>query len=188
MKAATYHVTTAVIFMLLLPTVHSHKERDIPSQKWNYREGAGSVNLQGKHSITQTLEKWGNNIFFQCKNILMNRPQMLLPEYSRVRSLSEALDDLLKEMLALKKRLVELNDRLDAAGKALPPIAYNGALDKMPSMHSMSYQVLQSKPRTLTDRRREKLTQPPHRPYPLKRRVYIRRKVKGLDKTHRLST
>ncbi|XP_078515335.1 uncharacterized protein LOC144775068 [Lissotriton helveticus] len=184
MNSVTCHVTPAVIFMLLLPTAHSHNELEVPSQKWNYREGAGRVDLQGKHSITQTLENWGNNIFFQCKNILMNRPQMLLPEYSRVGSLSEALDDLLKEMLALKKRLVELNDRLDAAGKALPPIAHNAALD----MHSKRNHVLQNKPQALKDRRREKLTQPPHRPYPVKKRVYIRRKVKGLDKTYSIST
>lgn len=153
-----------------------------------YQAPAGRVDLQGKHSITQTLENWGNNIFFQCKNILMNRPQMLLPEYSRVGPLSEALDDLLKEMLALKKRLVELNGRLDAAGKALPPIAHNAALGKRSSMHSKSYQVLQNKPQALIHRRREKLTQPPHRPYPVKKRVYIRRKVKGLDKTYSIST
>ena len=44
---------------------------------------ADKVNIGGINSITQTLEKWGNSIFWQMKHILLNNPESLLPEISR---------------------------------------------------------------------------------------------------------
>lgn len=44
---------------------------------------ADKVNIEGVYSITQTLEKWGNDIFWQMKHTLLNNPNALLPEFSR---------------------------------------------------------------------------------------------------------
>ncbi|MEE6524171.1 hypothetical protein FKM82_023473 [Ascaphus truei] len=96
----------------------------------------------------------------------------LLFQPTRMTALSEALDDLLRDVNALKKRLEGLNERFDLINKAFvrkrlrmaprTPVASAGRLSSF----------LQS--------RQVKITQPPLRPYPVKRRVYIRRrKVKN---------
>lgn len=43
---------------------------------------AGKVNILGTRSITGTLEKWGNEIFNEGKDILMYQPHILLPDYT----------------------------------------------------------------------------------------------------------
>ncbi|XP_043929782.1 uncharacterized protein LOC122804157 isoform X2 [Protopterus annectens] len=103
---------TAATLFLVLQQCHCKKEQITDYGRWNYRDGADKVNIQGVRSMTRILDKWGNNLFSEMKNIFMNRPYLVLPEYSRIRPLSEALDDLYKEVKSLLKRIAELNERL----------------------------------------------------------------------------
>ncbi|KFP95031.1 hypothetical protein N329_08415, partial [Haliaeetus albicilla] len=71
-----------LLFFILLPCSKSQDDFLDQHQKWNYREGADKVNIEGINSITQTLEKWGNGIFWQMKHTLLNNPNALLPDFS----------------------------------------------------------------------------------------------------------
>ncbi|KAM9028582.1 uncharacterized protein PRD47_013522 isoform 3-T4 [Ara ararauna] len=70
------------LFFILLPFSKSQEDFLDQHQEWNYREGADKVNIEGINSLTQTLEKWGNGIFWQMKDALLNNPNALLPEFS----------------------------------------------------------------------------------------------------------
>ncbi|KFV88961.1 hypothetical protein N327_07479, partial [Fulmarus glacialis] len=109
------------LFFVLLPCSKSQEEF-LDHQKWNYREGADKVNIEGINSITQTLEKWGNGIFWQMKHTL---PNALLPEFSSLRPVSAAVDNLVREVQSIRKRLEELNERLNVISKTILPIRMN---------------------------------------------------------------
>ncbi|XP_061495353.1 uncharacterized protein LOC133390554 isoform X2 [Rhineura floridana] len=85
---------------------------------------ADQVNIQGIKSFTRMLEKWGNSIFWQMKHSLLSHPNTLLPEFSSLRPVSEAIDNLLKQVHSMKKRLAELNERLTLMSRTLFPIRY----------------------------------------------------------------
>ncbi|XP_076192403.1 uncharacterized protein LOC143159454 [Aptenodytes patagonicus] len=113
------------LFFVLLPCSKSREEFLDQHQKWNYREGADKVNIEGINSITQTLEKWGNGIFWQMKHTLLNNPNALLPEFSSLRPVSAAVDNLVREVQSIRKRLEELNERLNVISKTVLPIRLN---------------------------------------------------------------
>lgn len=161
--------STLTIFTFVRAS-NGNKELIDQLEKWNYREGAGKVNILGTRSITGTLEKWGNEIFNEGKDILMYQPHILLPDYTGIRSLSEALDDLLRDVNSLKKRIGELNDRLDGINRAF--------LRKRLRMAPRNPATI-PKNRSAFPQRQEKLTHPPNRPFSVKRKVYIRRRVKA---------
>ncbi|XP_045069237.1 uncharacterized protein si:ch211-243a20.3 [Coregonus clupeaformis] len=79
---------------------------------WNYREGAESVNVATVRSVTRVLDVWGKRIFNEIKTLLHSQPSTLLPDYSRVRPLSESLNDLFREVTLLHRRITELTHRL----------------------------------------------------------------------------
>ncbi|KFW06055.1 hypothetical protein N326_09395, partial [Eurypyga helias] len=107
------------LFFILLPCSKSQEDFLDQDQKWNYREGADRVSIEGINSITQTLEKWGNGIF--C----LNNPNTLLPEISSLRPVSAAVDNLVREAQSIRKRLEELNERLNVISKTILPIRQN---------------------------------------------------------------
>uniref|UniRef100_A0A8B9R3C8 Uncharacterized protein n=1 Tax=Anas platyrhynchos TaxID=8839 RepID=A0A8B9R3C8_ANAPL len=138
------------LFFIFSPCCKSQEDQ---YQKWDYRDGADKVNIEGVNSITQTLEKWGNSIFWQMKHTLLNNPNALLPEISSLRPVSAAVDNLVREVQSIRKRLEELNERLNVINKAVLPIRLN---------------ALQSQRRGNTQLRRL----PMHR-----RRLYARRRL-----------
>uniref|UniRef100_A0A8C5HB83 Si:ch211-243a20.3 n=1 Tax=Gouania willdenowi TaxID=441366 RepID=A0A8C5HB83_GOUWI len=79
---------------------------------WNYREGADRVNVATVRSVTRVLDAWGKRIFSEIKSLLHSQPSTLLPDYSRVRPLSESLNDLFREVSLLHRRITELTHRL----------------------------------------------------------------------------
>ncbi|KAA0721908.1 hypothetical protein E1301_Tti020530 [Triplophysa tibetana] len=79
---------------------------------WNYRDGAENVNVANIRSITRVLDAWGKRIFKDIKTLLHSQPSDLLPDYSRVRPLSESLNDLFREVSHLQRRITDLNNRL----------------------------------------------------------------------------
>ncbi|KFO96036.1 hypothetical protein N300_13141, partial [Calypte anna] len=120
-------MVTLPLFVLLIIFPCSKSQEDILGQhlKWDYREGADKVNIEGISSITQTLEKWGNSIFWQMKHTLLNNPHALLPEFSSLHPVSAAVDNLVREVYSIRKRLEELSERLNVLNKTVLPIRLN---------------------------------------------------------------
>lgn len=99
-----------VVVAILSPCLGISNEVDYGN--WNYREGAENVNVVNIRSITRVLDAWGKRIFKDIKTLLHSQPSDLLPDYSRVRPLSESLNDLFREVSHLQKRITDLNNRL----------------------------------------------------------------------------
>ncbi|KFV13487.1 hypothetical protein N340_10722, partial [Tauraco erythrolophus] len=116
-------MVTLALFLLfiLLPCSKSQEDFLDQHQKWNYREGADKVNIEGIDSITQTLEKWGNSIFWQMKHTLI----LLYYSLCSLRPVSAAVDNLMREAQSIRKRLEELNERLNVISKTVHPIRLN---------------------------------------------------------------
>ncbi|KAE8611439.1 hypothetical protein XENTR_v10012453 [Xenopus tropicalis] len=167
MKVSNSNFISTLTLLILVTTPHANKEFVNQYEKWNYREGANKVNIMGIRSITGFLEKWGNEIFSAGKDILMDQPELLLPDYTGIRSLAEALDDLLRDVNLLKKRLVELNERFEGINRVFARKRLRMAPRKPIASPKSVIHLVQIQ---------EKLTQPPNRPYPVRRRVYIRRR------------
>ncbi|XP_076026406.1 uncharacterized protein LOC143016132 [Genypterus blacodes] len=87
-------------------------ENELDYGYWNYREGAESVNVASVRSVTRVLDAWGKRIFSEIKTLLHSEPTTLLPDYSRVRPLSESVNDLFREVSLLHRRITELTHRL----------------------------------------------------------------------------
>ncbi|XP_072348671.1 uncharacterized protein [Scyliorhinus torazame] len=92
--------------------------------RWNYRDGADRVNINGVRSVTRLLDHWGNRIFKHVKDTMISDPQTVLPDYSRIQPLSEALDDLFKEVRALKKRIADLTESLTGLETTFTQVGY----------------------------------------------------------------
>ncbi|TKS68085.1 hypothetical protein D9C73_002145 [Collichthys lucidus] len=90
----------------------SSEENELDYGYWNYREGADSVNVATVRSVTRVLDAWGKRIFSEIKTLLHSEPSALLPDYSRVRPLSESVNDLFREVSLLRRRITELSHRL----------------------------------------------------------------------------
>ncbi|KAF0037499.1 hypothetical protein F2P81_010373 [Scophthalmus maximus] len=88
------------------------RENELDYGYWNYREGADSVNVASVRSVTRVLDAWGKRIFNEIKTLLHSQPSTLLPDYSRVRPLSESVNDLFREVSLLHRRITELSHRL----------------------------------------------------------------------------
>ncbi|KAM8842725.1 uncharacterized protein ACB058_014295 [Synchiropus picturatus] len=90
----------------------SGEENELDYGYWNYREGADRVNVASVRSVTRVLDVWGKRIFNEIKTLLHSQPTTLLPDYSRVRPLSESVNDLFREVSLLHRRITELTRRL----------------------------------------------------------------------------
>ncbi|KAM9363675.1 uncharacterized protein ABDE67_018800 [Symphorus nematophorus] len=88
------------------------EENELDYGYWNYREGADSVNVATVRSVTRVLDAWGKRIFNEIRTLLHSQPSTLLPDYSRVRPLSESVNDLFREVSLLRRRIAELSHRL----------------------------------------------------------------------------
>ncbi|XP_043105536.1 uncharacterized protein si:ch211-243a20.3 [Puntigrus tetrazona] len=109
---------------------------------WNYREGAENVNVANIRSVTRVLDAWGKRIFKDIKTLLHSQPNALLPDYSRVRPLSESLNDLFREVSHLQRRITDLNNRLATLEPFLRHHGYReegeeGGDGKEPALQSM---------------------------------------------------
>ncbi|KAM4595146.1 uncharacterized protein V3H82_002689 [Fundulus diaphanus] len=102
------------------------EENELDHGYWNYREGADSVNVASVRSVTRVLDAWGKHIFREIKTLLHSQPSTLLPDYSRVRPLSESLNDLFKEVSLLRHRITELSHRLATLEPFLRRHGYRG--------------------------------------------------------------
>ncbi|XP_047656442.1 uncharacterized protein si:ch211-76l23.4 [Tachysurus fulvidraco] len=104
----------SLLLLALAVVVVSAQKKRPANKEWNYRDGSEKVSMRGVANLTQVLDDWRFDIMNQVKNLLQNDHQALLPDYSRIQPLSEALDDLYKEFNALKTHLGELTDKFTA--------------------------------------------------------------------------
>ncbi|XP_069024458.1 uncharacterized protein [Embiotoca jacksoni] len=102
------------------------EENELDYGYWNYREGADSVNVASVRSVTRVLDTWGKRIFSEIKTLLHSQPSTLLPDYSRVRPLSESVNDLFREVSLLHRRITELSHRLATLEPFLRRHGYRG--------------------------------------------------------------
>ncbi|XP_063055497.1 uncharacterized protein si:ch211-243a20.3 [Engraulis encrasicolus] len=104
--------TTLVVVMMAFVAPTGGMSNELDYGNWNYREGAESVDVSHVRSVTRVLDSWGKKLFSDIKTLLHSQPSALLPDYSRVRPLSESLNDLFREVLHLQRRITDLNHRL----------------------------------------------------------------------------
>ncbi|KAM6940629.1 uncharacterized protein FYW49_018235 [Xenentodon cancila] len=102
------------------------EENELDYGYWNYREGADNVNVASVRSVTRVLDAWGKRIFSEIKTLLHSQPSTLLPDYSRVRPLSESINDLFREVSLLHRRIKELSHRLATLEPILRRHGYQG--------------------------------------------------------------
>ncbi|KTG37237.1 hypothetical protein cypCar_00022808 [Cyprinus carpio] len=101
----------SLLFLTMTVVVVCGQKRRPAKEEWNYRDGSERVSMRGVANLTQVLDDWRFDILSQVKGLLQNDHQSLLPDYSRIQPLSEALDDLYKEFNALKTHLGELTEK-----------------------------------------------------------------------------
>ncbi|XP_051241627.1 uncharacterized protein si:ch211-243a20.3 [Dicentrarchus labrax] len=116
-----------VLMVVAMATASSaSEENELDYGYWNYREGADSVNVASVRSVTRVLDAWGKRIFNEIKTLLHSQPSTLLPDYSRVRPLSESVNDLFREVSLLRRRITELSHRLATLEPFLRHHGYRG--------------------------------------------------------------
>ncbi|KAM3623448.1 uncharacterized protein V6R79_011355 [Siganus canaliculatus] len=133
----------------------SGEENELDYGYWNYREGADSVNVASVRSVTRVLDTWGKRIFNEIKTLLHSQPSTLLPDYSRVRPLSESVNDLFREVSLLRRRITELSHRLATLEPFLRHHGYRaegegveGDADRAQSLRGELTRLAQYSPRT----------------------------------------
>uniref|UniRef100_A0A665X0U6 Si:ch211-243a20.3 n=1 Tax=Echeneis naucrates TaxID=173247 RepID=A0A665X0U6_ECHNA len=123
--------SSRLLLLMVVATVTgghaASEENELDYGYWNYREGADSVNVASVRSVTRVLDAWGKRIFNEIKTLLHSQPSTLLPDYSRVRPLSESVNDLFREVSLLRRRITELSHRLATLEPFLRHHGYRGA-------------------------------------------------------------
>ncbi|KAG9473508.1 hypothetical protein GDO78_004025 [Eleutherodactylus coqui] len=109
-RTAMEKILLCLLFVLAIGFASKQKREPL---EWDYRSEAEKVNMRGCANLTNVLDNWKFAILTQFRNLLLYDHHTVLPDYGRIKSLSEALDDLYKEFNSLKERLGELTTKFD---------------------------------------------------------------------------
>ncbi|XP_062875144.1 uncharacterized protein si:dkey-282h22.5 [Trichomycterus rosablanca] len=78
------------------------------------REQRDKTNSKSCSNLTQVLDNWKYAIMYQVKDLLVNDHASVLPEYVRIKPLSDAVDELYNHFNTLKDSLAKLSNKLDS--------------------------------------------------------------------------
>ncbi|XP_036445142.1 uncharacterized protein si:dkey-282h22.5 [Colossoma macropomum] len=84
-------------------------------KKWTQEtlELRDKTNGKSCSNMTQVLDNWKYAIVHQVKDLLVNDHASVLPEYVRIKPLSDAVGDLYKQFNTLKENLAKLTNEFD---------------------------------------------------------------------------
>ncbi|XP_047657079.1 uncharacterized protein si:dkey-282h22.5 [Tachysurus fulvidraco] len=97
-----------LILLMLLSLCGAQKKGT--QETWEHRD---KTNGKSCSNLTQVLDNWKYAIMYQVKDLLVNNHASVLPEYVRIKSLSDAADDLYKQFNTLKDSLGKLTSKFD---------------------------------------------------------------------------
>uniref|UniRef100_A0AAR2IT17 Uncharacterized protein n=2 Tax=Pygocentrus nattereri TaxID=42514 RepID=A0AAR2IT17_PYGNA len=127
-EVAAYHIkglTTAMTsFAVLLRKMRMRRALAVlwlvslcaaQKKKWTHEtlELRDKTNGKSCSNMTQVLDNWKYAIVHQVKDLLVNDHASVLPEYVRIKPLSDAVGDLYKQFNTLKENLAKLTNEFD---------------------------------------------------------------------------
>ncbi|KAL4658202.1 hypothetical protein GN956_G2964 [Arapaima gigas] len=99
--------------LCLVALSSAQKTKRQPVVEWNSRAEAQKMDSKRCANLTLVLDNWKFAIMNQVKDLLLHDPSKVLPDYARIKPLSEALGDLYKELKGLKEHLGRLTNKFD---------------------------------------------------------------------------
>uniref|UniRef100_A0A3Q2Y029 Si:dkey-282h22.5 n=1 Tax=Hippocampus comes TaxID=109280 RepID=A0A3Q2Y029_HIPCM len=113
-KEGTMHIRGALLLLCMIQVARSQKWKQ-ETPHWYPKGGVNIERKDGKacSNLTQILDNWKFAILTRMKELLINDHASVLPEYSRIAPLSDALGELHRQFNALKNDLASLSTKLD---------------------------------------------------------------------------